>query len=200
MSETLSLFGEESNLADGEKRARTTECCRATDEEQDPARTIISWSRTITTGTLGRHHGTARAFHTELEFRGGIWVLHPYRPELISGSCSGYVGGHGPHYLPGIHPSYGPHVGPSSSAHFDYENPVLWSTADLSTCITTLGTQQQQMQETMAHNTQLTQRSWELICAMQYDVSNIFILMGLNCRKYALEAIIEMIIFPCIHN
>ena len=29
----LSLLGEKSNIADGEKRTRTTECCRSTDEE-----------------------------------------------------------------------------------------------------------------------------------------------------------------------
>ena len=52
--------------------------------------------------------------------------------------------------------------------------------SDLSNQITTLSTQQQQMQDTIAHNTQLTQQNWGLTSAMQYDVSNIFLHMGLN--------------------
>jgi len=36
------------------------------------------------------------------------------------------------------------------------------------------------MNETIAHNTQLTQQNWEMISAMQYDVSNIFIHLGLD--------------------
>ena len=36
------------------------------------------------------------------------------------------------------------------------------------------------MQDTMAHNTQLTQESWGLTSALQYDVSNIFIHFGLD--------------------
>jgi len=81
----LSLLGERPNLANGEKRTRMAECCRTTDEEQDPTRTTASRRRTITTNTPGSHYCTARAFHTEHEFRGGIWVLHPYQPELIYG-------------------------------------------------------------------------------------------------------------------
>ena len=79
-----------------------------------------------------------------------------------------------------MHPSYDPQVGPSASARFNYEDPVLRSILDLSSQITTFGTQQQQMQDTIAHNTQLTQQSWGLTSAMQYDVSNIFIHMGLD--------------------
>jgi uncharacterized Fe-S cluster-containing MiaB family protein len=59
-----------------------------------------------------------------------------------------------------MHPSYGPQVGPSSSARFNYEDPILWSILELLNRITTLGIQQQQMQDSMAHNTQLTQESW----------------------------------------
>ena len=58
-----------------------------------------------------------------------------------------------------MHSSYGPQVGPSSSARFKYVDPILWSIAKLSNCISTLGTQQQEMQDTMEHNTQLTQES-----------------------------------------
>ena len=36
------------------------------------------------------------------------------------------------------------------------------------------------MQDTIAHNTQLTQQNWGLTSAMQYDVSNMFIHMGLD--------------------
>ena len=36
------------------------------------------------------------------------------------------------------------------------------------------------MQDTMAHNTQLTQESWGLTSALQYDVSNVFIHLGLD--------------------
>ena len=56
----------------------------------------------------------------------------------------------------------------------------MWSISDLSSQITTLGMQQQQMQDTITHNTQLTQQNWGLTSAMQYDVSNIFIHLGLD--------------------
>ena len=77
-----------------------------------------------------------------------------------------------------MHSSYGPQVDLSSSARFNYEDPILRSITDLSNCISTLGTQQQQMQDTMAHNTQLTQESWGLTSALQYDVLNVFIHLG----------------------
>ena len=73
MPETLSLLGEKSNIVDGEKRTRTAECCRSTDEEQDPAR--AGWGRSITTGTPGSCFGTAGTVHGEYELRGGIWTL-----------------------------------------------------------------------------------------------------------------------------
>jgi len=96
---------------------------------------------------------------------------------------SGYVGDQGPYYPPSMHPSYDPQVGPSSSARFNYKDPVLQSISDLLNRITTLGTQQQQMRNTIAHNTQLTQQSWGLISAMQYDMSNVFIHLGLDYRQ-----------------
>ena len=83
-----------------------------------------------------------------------------------------------------MHSSYGPQVGPSSSACFNYEDPILRSIADLSNCISTLGTQQQEMQDTMAHNTQLTQESWGLTSTLQYDISNVFIHLGLDYQPY----------------
>ena len=82
-----------------------------------------------------------------------------------------------------MHPSYGPQVGPSSSAHSNYEDPFLRSITDLSNRINTLGTQQQQMQDTMAHNTQLTQESWGLTSTLQYDISNVFIHLGLDYQQ-----------------
>ena len=93
---------------------------------------------------------------------------------------SGYAGDQGPYYPLGMHSSYGPQMGPSASAHFNYEDPIMRSISDLSSQITTLGTQQQQMQDTIAHNTQLAQQSWGLTSAMHYDVSNMFIHMGLD--------------------
>ena len=54
------------------------------------------------------------------------------------------------------------------------------SISDLSSQITTLGTQYQQMQDTIAHNTQLAQQSWGLTSAMHYDVSNVFLHLGLD--------------------
>ena len=36
------------------------------------------------------------------------------------------------------------------------------------------------MQDTITHNTQLTLQNWGLTSAMQYDVSNIFLHMGLD--------------------
>ena len=74
-------------------------------------------------------------------------------------------------------------MGLSSSACFNYEDPILRSIADLSNRISTLGTQQQEMQDTMTHNTQLTQESWGLTSALQYDVSNIFIHLGLDYQQ-----------------
>ena len=74
---------------------------------------------------------------------------------------SRFTGGQGPYYPAGMHSSYGPQMGPSSSARFNYEDPILRSIADLSNRISTLGTQQQEMQDTMTHNTQLTQESWD---------------------------------------
>ena len=105
----------------------------------------------------------------------GHYTYDPYQ----AGS-SGFTSGQGPYYPAGMHSSYGPHVGPSSSARLNYEDPILRSIADLSNRISTLGTQQQEMQDTMAHNTQLTQESWGLTSALQYDVSNIFIHLGLD--------------------
>jgi len=103
-------------------------------------------------------------------------------PNSYQAGSSRYAGDQGPYYPPGMHPSYDPQVGPSASACFNYEDPVLRSILDLSSQISTLGTQQQQMQDTIAHNTQLTQQSWGLTSAMQYDVSNIFIHMGLDYK------------------
>ena len=42
------------------------------------------------------------------------------------------------------------------------------------------------MQDTMAHNTQLTQESWGLTSALQYDVSNVFIHLGLDYQQFQL--------------
>ena len=35
----------------------------------------------------------------------------------------------------------------------------------------------------MAHNTQLTQESWSLTSALQYDISNVFIHLGLDYQQ-----------------
>jgi hypothetical protein len=102
-----------------------------------------------------------------------------YNYDPYQAGSSGFAGGQGPYYPADMHQSYGPQVGPSSSAHFDYEVLILRSIRNLLNRISTLGTQQQQMQDTMAHNTQLTQESWGLTSALQYDVSNVFIHLGL---------------------
>ena len=83
-----------------------------------------------------------------------------YNYDPYQAGSSGFADGQGPYYPTGMHSYYGPQVGPSSSARFNYEDPILRSFADLSNCISTLGTQQQEMQDTIAHNTQLTQESW----------------------------------------
>ena len=82
-----------------------------------------------------------------------------YNYDPYQAGSSGFAGGQGPYYPAGMHSSYGPQMGPSSSARFNYEDPILQSIADLSNHISMLGTQQQEMQDTMAHNTQLTQES-----------------------------------------
>ena len=89
-----------------------------------------------------------------------------YTYDLYQAGSSRFTGGQGPYYPAGMHPSYGPQVGPSSSPRFNYEDPILRSISDLLNCINTLGTQQQQMQDTMAHNTQLTKESWGLTSAL----------------------------------
>ena len=101
-------------------------------------------------------------------------------PSSFQADSSGYAGDQGPYYPLGMHSSYGPQVGPSASARFNYEDPIMRSISNLSDQITTLSTQQQQMQDTIAHNTQLTQQNWGLTLAMQYDVSNIFLHMRLD--------------------
>ena len=83
-----------------------------------------------------------------------------YNYDPYQAGCSVFTGGQGPYYPARMHSSYDPHMGPSSSAHFNYEDPIIQSITDLSNRISTLGTQQQKMQDTMAHNTQLTQESW----------------------------------------
>ena len=39
------------------------------------------------------------------------------------------------------------------------------------------------MQDMMEHNTQLTQESWGLTSALQYDISNVFIHLGLDYQQ-----------------
>ena len=39
------------------------------------------------------------------------------------------------------------------------------------------------MQDTITHNTQLTQESWGLTSALQYDISNVFIHLGLDYQQ-----------------
>ena len=73
MPETLSLLGENSNIADGEKKTRTTECCMSTDEEQDPVR--ASRSMSIMKDAPGSCLSSAGAVPGEHELRGGVWSL-----------------------------------------------------------------------------------------------------------------------------
>ena len=79
-----------------------------------------------------------------------------YTYDPYQAGSSEFAGGQGPYYPAGMHLSYGPQVGPLSSARFNYKDPILRSIADLSNHISTLGTQQQEMQDTITHNTQLT--------------------------------------------
>ena len=106
-----------------------------------------------------------------------------YNYDSYQAGSSGFAGGQGPYYPAGMHPPYGPQVGPSSSARFNYEDPILRSITNLSNRISTLGTQKQQMHDTMAHNTQLTQESLGLTSSLQHDVSNIFIHLGLDYQQ-----------------
>ena len=62
-------------------------------------------------------------------------------PNSYQAGSSGYASDQGPYYPPGLHSSYGTQVGPSASARFNYEDPILRSISDLSSQITTLGTQ-----------------------------------------------------------
>ena len=64
-------------------------------------------------------------------------------PSLFQADSSGYAGDQGPYYPTGMYSSYGPQVGPLASAHFNYEDPIMRSISDLSSQITTVGTQQQ---------------------------------------------------------
>ena len=66
-----------------------------------------------------------------------------YNYDPYQAGSSGFAGGQGSYYPAGMHSPYGPQVGPSSSAHFNFEDPILRSITDLSNRISTLGTQQQ---------------------------------------------------------
>ena len=68
LSLSLSLRGEEPNLADGEEGARTTECCRSSDVKQNLAGPT-SRSRFITPSAPGFHYYAARTIHPEHELR-----------------------------------------------------------------------------------------------------------------------------------
>ena len=89
-----------------------------------------------------------------------------YNYDPYQAGSNGFTDGQGPYYPVGMHSSYGLQMGPSSSTGFNYEDPILQSIADLSNRISTLGTHQQEMQDTMTHNTQLTQESWGLTSAL----------------------------------
>ena len=76
-----------------------------------------------------------------------------YNYDPYQAGSSGFAGGQGPYYPAGMHSSYGPRMGPSSLARFNYVDPILRSITDLSNRISTLGTQQQEMQDMMAQST-----------------------------------------------
>ena len=99
---SLSLLGEKSNIADGEKRTRTTECCRSTDEEQNPAGPT-SRSRTITQAPAQPGPSTQNMSFKEAYRYYAYGDLNSYQ----AGS-SGYAGDQGPYYSLGMHSSYGP--------------------------------------------------------------------------------------------
>ena len=158
MPETLSLYSVKSLTLKMEKR--------------EPARRSVAGPQTRSRTRRGqaeagpsRHASAQPGPSTEnmsFDEAHGHYTYNPYQ----AGS-SGFAGGQGPYYPAIMHSSYGPQVGPSASARFNYEDPILWSISDLWSQITTLGTQQQQMQDTIAQNTQLTQQNWRLTSAMQ---------------------------------
>ncbi|RLM61207.1 hypothetical protein C2845_PM14G08480 [Panicum miliaceum] len=85
-----------------------------------------------------------------------------------------------PYYPPGMQNSYGPQVGPSSSARYGYENPIMRGIMNLTTQVNTLGQQQDQISQDLAHNTDFTQQSWGMNTSMLHDISVIFIHLGLG--------------------
>nr|CAB3503803.1 unnamed protein product [Digitaria exilis] len=76
-----------------------------------------------------------------------------------SGQYTGTMPGYGQdpgYYYSGGMGSYGPQVGPSTSARYDYENPFTREISHINTRLSELYQQQQQMNQDMAHNTDLT--------------------------------------------
>ena len=88
------------------------------------------------------------------------------------------------YYYSGGMGSYGPQVGPSTSAWYDYENPFTREISQINTRLSELYQQQQQMNQEMAHNTDLTQQNWAMVTSMHYDISNIFHHMDLNPNQH----------------
>jgi hypothetical protein len=52
---------------------------------------------------------------------------------------------HGFYYPPGMQSSYGPQVGPSTLACYGYQNPIMRGTMNLTTRISALGQEQDQI-------------------------------------------------------
>ena len=99
-----------------------------------------------------------------------------------TGAMPGYGQDPGYYYSGGMG-SYGPQAGPSTSARYDYENPFTREISQINTRLSELYQQQQQMNQDMAHNMDLTQQNWAMATSMHYDISNIFQHLDLDPNK-----------------
>ena len=72
---------------------------------------------------------------------------------------------------PQPHPSQ---AGPSSSARYGYENSALRELADIRARMEAMGLQQDEIQENLGHNTDLTQQNWGMTSGVQHDLQGFF--------------------------
>ena len=76
---------------------------------------------------------------------------------------------------PQPHPSQ---AGPSSSARYGYENSALRELADIRARMEAMGLQQDEIQENLGHNTDLTQQNWGMTSSVHHDLQGFFDYMG----------------------
>jgi hypothetical protein len=59
-------------------------------------------------------------------------------------------------------------------------NPIMWGIMNLTTQVSALGQQQDQINQDLAHNIDLAQQNWGMTSTMHYDIFSVFIHLGLG--------------------